>query len=39
MIRKYEKELNKLRSELDQKNKVLIDKTKLMQLEEEKKRI
>lgn len=31
--------MNKLRSELDQKNKVLIDKTKLLQLEEEKKKI
>jgi chromosome segregation ATPase len=29
----------KLRSELDQRNKVLIDKTKLLQLEEEKRRI
>ena len=39
LIRKYENELNRLRSELDQKNKVLIDKSKLIQLEEEKRRI
>lgn len=39
LIRKYENELNRLRSELDQKNKVLIDKSKLIQLQEEKRRI
>ena len=42
LIRKYENELKKLRTELEEKNKVLIDKTKLMQLEqleEEKKKI
>ena len=32
LIRKYEHELNKLRSELDEKNKVIIDKSKLIQL-------
>ena len=32
LIIKYENELRKLRTELDEKNKVLIDKTKLMQL-------
>ena len=32
LIRKYENELLKLRTELEEKNKVIIDKTKLMQL-------
>jgi kinesin family protein 3/17 len=34
LIRKYENELIRLRVELEQKNKVLIDKSKLIQLEE-----
>ncbi len=32
LIRKYETELRKLRGELEEKNKVLIDKSKLIQL-------
>lgn len=42
LIRKYENQLKKLRTQLEEKNKVLIDKTKLVQLEqleEQKKKI
>lgn len=32
MLRKYESELKKLKSELEQKNKILVDKTRLFQV-------
>ena len=38
MIHKYEVELKKLRKELEQRNKYLVDKSKVIQLEEEKRR-
>ncbi|KAM3140197.1 hypothetical protein pb186bvf_007750 [Paramecium bursaria] len=38
LLRKYESELNRLRKELQERNKGLVDHTKLMQLEEDKKR-
>jgi len=39
MITRYEKEILKLRSELEERNKHLVDASKLFQLEEEKKRL
>lgn len=38
MIHKYEAELKKLRKDLQQRNKYLVDKSKVIQLEEEKRR-
>ena len=32
LLRKYESELKKLKTELEQKNKILVDKTKLLQV-------
>ncbi len=38
LLRKYENELKRLKHELDERNKTLIDKTRLMQLEEDKRK-
>lgn len=38
LLRKYEAELKKLRTELDEKNKVFADKKRVMQLEEDKRK-
>ncbi|KAL4507004.1 hypothetical protein ABPG72_001425 [Tetrahymena utriculariae] len=38
LLRKYEIELKKLKQELEERNKMLIDKSRLIQLEEDKKR-
>lgn len=38
MIHKYESELKRLRKELEQRNRYLVDKSKVIQLEEEKRR-
>ena len=38
LLRKYEFELKRLKTELDERNKTLIDKTRLMQLEEDKRK-
>lgn len=38
MINKYETELKRLKKELEQRNKYLVDKSKVIQLEEEKRR-
>lgn len=39
LIRKYENEVRRLRKELEEKNRTIIDKTKVMQLEEEKRKM
>lgn len=39
MLSRYEKEISKLREELDQRNRHLVDQGKFIQLEEEKKRL
>ena len=38
LLRKYECELQRLRKELTERNKTLVDKSKVVQLEEDKKR-
>lgn len=38
MINKYETELKRLKHELEQRNRYLVDKSKVIQLEEEKRR-
>ena len=38
LLRKYERELKKLRHELDTRNQTLVDKRKLLELEDQKKR-
>lgn len=38
MLRKYEIELRQLKNELEERNKTLIDKSRLVQLEEDKKK-
>lgn len=38
LLRKYERELKRLRAELDKKNRELVDKRHLLELEEQKRR-